>query len=167
MPRIAKAKVAPKKPEPVKLGSNQILRSQLIEAYDKFDCGTWRNNITEILAEKPLAKDSDVIDIPNKAIRIFRADSTASQKEYVRELGINLQEDLNAFINKFSSEATKEISNRLFGDSHTLQVSVGATPEDRSDLTGRSLYFHGNVTVKIHKAHEGSSGTVVEITKTR
>jgi hypothetical protein len=124
---------------------------------------TWRDRLalgwgTNIV----LGKNTEVLEAEYQEMRRV---CTPDQNQLFDEIFGKDVEDRNAFINKFEWHHLTSVSEQLFGNSGSLQItSVGAAHIKRPDLYGRSLHITDeNLQVVLHKAKFG--GTIIEITK--
>ena len=72
----------------------KLKRSDLIKAYNQFDCNEWRDKINKILVDN-LLSDEEGYCIPDKTIDILLAKGNEAQKNYAKLLGIDIIEYIN------------------------------------------------------------------------
>ena len=65
----------------------KIAKKHLIEAYNKFDCNQWKNEIKSLLENNLFSNDNDLIEIPNEKLYLIKDNN---QIKYVESLGLNI-----------------------------------------------------------------------------
>lgn len=85
---------------------NTLTRKQLIELHGKFDCTTWKTNISEILSSNVLKTDSDLIEIEPKYLLVLTKEGTDEQKKLVEKYGIKQSENIMVRVKTFEDALT-------------------------------------------------------------
>lgn len=140
-----------------------LTRKQLIIAAKDYTCPKWRDSIIGLLAKYPYKLDEESIVIPTELIILLDKEGTVDQKQYIKNLGIEIKKDKNAFVSEIPVNYLYDISRTLFNDKYALAIMYDSTPKDRPDLKYRALHIDKNYEVKTGLSASG--GTYIEILK--